>query len=156
MRNHTTKAILLGAMLLASAVAHAQYAWIDEKGVRQYSDQPPPTSTPASKILKTPRGMALPATEAAAPAPAPTPVKAPPTLAEREADYKKRHADADDKAATDKKIADTKRTNCEAAAKNKAVLESGGTVRGPGNAVLAEADKAKELANMAAILKDCK
>jgi hypothetical protein len=155
MRNHTTKAILLGAMLLASAVAHAQYAWIDEKGVRQYSDQPPPTSTPAAKILKTPRGMARPATEAAAPAPAATPANAPPTLAEREADYKKRMA-AEQKAATDKKIVDSNRANCAAAAKNKALLDSGRPVRGDGNGLLAQDAKAKESAAMATILKDCK
>lgn len=155
MRNHTTKAILLGAMLLASALAHAQYAWLDEKGVRQYSDQPPPTSTPASKILKTPRGMARPAEEAAAPAPVATPTKASLTLAEREADYKKRKA-ADEKAASDKKIVDGNRANCAAAAKNKAVLDSGQPVRGEGNAFLSQEAKAKESASMATILKDCK
>jgi hypothetical protein len=155
MRIHTTKAILLGAMLLASTVAHAQYAWLDEKGVRQYSDQPPPTSTPASKILKTPRGMARPAEEAATPAPAAAPAKAPPTLAEREADYKARMA-AEQKAAADKKIADSNRANCDTAAKNKALLDSGQPVRGAGNTFMAQDAKAKESANMAAILKGCK
>jgi len=156
MRNHTTKAILLGATLLASAVSHAQYAWIDEKGVRQYSDQPPPTSTPASKILKTPRGMALPAAEAAAPAPAAT--KAQPTLADREADYKKRHAasdESDKKAAAEKKAADSKRTNCAAAAANKAQLDTGRRLRAEGN-IMTEEAKATEQARIAAILKDCK
>ncbi len=156
MPNHTTKAILLGAILLASAFAHAQYAWIDEKGVRQYSDQPPPTSTPASKILKSPRGMALPATEAATPAPAAT--KAASTLADREADYKKRHAasDANDKkAAADKQAADSKRASCATAAANKAQLDTGRRLRSEGK-VMTEDDKAAEQAHIAAILKDCK
>jgi len=161
MRNHTTKAILLGAMLLASAFVHAQYAWIDEKGVRQYSDQPPPTSTPDAKILKTPRGMARPAPEPAAPAAAPAAAtKAAPTLAEREADYKKRQAassESDKKAATEKKAADGKRASCDAAAQNKVQLDTGRRLRtGAGGDVMTEQDKAQERSVIAAVLKDCK
>lgn len=155
MRNHSTKAILLGALLLASAFAHAQYAWIDEKGVRQYSDQPPPTSTPDSKILKTPRGMVRPSPQASAPD---APAKAAPSLAEREADYKKRHAatdESDKKAAAEKKAADSQRVSCEAAARNKAQLDTGRRLRVEGS-VMTEEDKAKEQARIATILKDCK
>lgn len=48
-------------LLLASSLAHAQYSWIDEKGVRQFSDRPPPPGTPAEKILKAPGHAATPA-----------------------------------------------------------------------------------------------
>ncbi|WP_332877097.1 DUF4124 domain-containing protein [Massilia sp. S19_KUP03_FR1] len=159
MRNHTTKAILLGAMLIVSAIAHAQYAWLDEKGVRQYSDQPPPTNTPAAKILKMPHGMAQPKAEPKAEPAAPASAAKPaPTLAEREADYKKRHAESsesDKKAAAEKKTADNKRASCEAAAQNKAQLDTGRRLRAEGN-VMTEEDKAKEQARIATILKDCK
>ena len=64
---------LLG--LLAGVVSHAalaQYAWTDERGVRQYSDQPPPKSIPKARILHQPaeslrsNAPALPATTPAA------------------------------------------------------------------------------------------
>jgi hypothetical protein len=164
MRNSTIKAMLLGAMLLASMVAHAQYAWIDEKGVRHFSDQPPPTNTPASKILKGPRG-ATPATDARAPAaPAPSaapaaPAKAAPTLAEREADYQKRRAQGQEdekKAALAKKEADNRRENCAAATRDQANLASGRRVRTQQNIVMTEEDKAREQANVTRVLTDCK
>lgn len=149
-------AILLAALLLASAAAHAQYAWIDEKGVHHYSDRPPPTDTPAANILQAPRGM-MP------PAPAATNTAKPaPTLAEREADYRKRHAaadEADKKAAADKQLAAARRTNCQAAVANKAQVETGRRLRwdvaGHANDVMTEEDKAKEVARADAALKDC-
>jgi len=163
--------MLLGALLLASTVVHAQYAWIDERGVRHFSDQPPPTSTPASKILKAPRG-AQPATEAvpAAPVagtPAPaampaapaSPAKAAQSLAEREADYQKRRAQAQEdekKAAVAKKQADDRRANCAAALRDKTQLASGRRLRTQQNIVMTEADKAREQANVERVLNDCK
>lgn len=162
MQNLMNRAALLGALLLASTLAHAQFAWIDEKGIRHYSDQPPPTNIPDSKILKTPRGMAQPAAApaqdgAAAAAPMP-PTKMPPTLAEREADYAKRKAQAADsatKAAAEKQVADAKQARCGTAAKNKAQLGSGQRVITSKNADMSEAEKARELANANAILKEC-
>lgn len=81
-------------LLLGSSLAHAQYSWIDEKGVRQFSDRPPPPSTPAHKILKAPgRAATQPAVapQAAAPEAAmPPPAKGPKTLAQREEEYRAR------------------------------------------------------------------
>jgi hypothetical protein len=159
MRNHINQSVLLGVLLLASTLAHAQFAWIDEKGVRHYSDQPPPTNTPDAKILKLPRGMARPAPTAdAAPAPEIPAAKAAPTLAEREMDYNKRQAKAavnEKKAAADKQLADTKRTQCKNAADAKAILDSGRpTVKADG-APMSDADRARESANAASVLKDC-
>lgn len=154
MHKHLLNRVLAVALLLASAVAHAQYAWIDAKGVRHYSDQPPPTDTPAAKILKTPRGLTLPA-----PAPAPA-AKAAPTLAEREADYRKRHAAsevADKKAATDQKLADEKRANCLLAARDKAELDTGRRLRAENGSreIMTEDDKAAQRARDTAVLKEC-
>jgi hypothetical protein len=160
MRNSTIKAMLAGALLLGSTVVHAQYAWIDEKGVRHFSDQPPPTSTPASKILKAPRGAA-PAVDTVAPAAAApaAPAKAAPTLAEREAHYQKRRAQAQEdgkKAALAKKEADNRRENCAAATRDKAQLESGRRLRTQQNIVMTEEEKAREQANVARVLNECK
>jgi hypothetical protein len=158
MRQSFTTALLLGVMLFAGT-AHAQYAWLDAKGVRQYSDQPPPVDTPASKILKTPRGMAVAATTPPADATAAAPTKAAPTLADREADYRKRHAAAEDaqkKAATASQNADARRANCAAAAKNKEQLDTGRRLRSAQNVVLTEADKARQQAENAKVLQDCK
>jgi hypothetical protein len=148
---------VFGALLLASVGAHAQYAWIDEKGIRHYSDQPPPTSTPAAKILKAPNGDMPPEPSATA-----APVKPAPTLAEREADYRKRHAasdEADKKAAADRKLADDKRANCQLAARDKAELDTGRRVRSDptgANTIMTEDDKAKQLARDTAVLNDCR
>lgn len=157
MRLSVTTALLLGAMLLASTAAHAQYAWIDARGVRQYSDQPPPSDTPAAKILKAPHGMA--AASAPPPAEAAAPAKGAPTLAEREADYRKRKAltqENDKKAITEKTNAEVKRANCDTAARNKAQLESGRPVRGADDSFLNEQGRARELADSIQTLKDCK
>jgi hypothetical protein len=164
MRNSTIKAMLLGALLLGSTVVHAQYAWIDEKGVRHFSDQPPPTNTPASKILKAPRGATQAADAAAPAAPAPSaapkaPAKAAPTLAEREADYQKRRAQGQEeekKAALAKKEADNRRENCAAATRDRAQLDSGRRLRTQQNIVMTEEDKAREQANVARVLNECK
>lgn len=59
------------ALLFSAGLAQAQFVWVDPKGVRHYSDQPPPPGTPPARILKAP---GLPAASAqAAPAPKPTP-----------------------------------------------------------------------------------
>lgn len=153
MRNHTLNKVLLATLLLATTAAHAQYAWIDDKGVRQYSDKPPPPNTPDAKILKMPRGS-IPSTPATTDA-----SKPPPGLAEREADYVKRHAEADKaaaKAATDKGALDAKRTQCQAAAAAKAQLDSGRRLRNEAHDVMTEEDKAKAVARADTVLKDCR
>jgi hypothetical protein len=81
---------------LTSLLAHAQYSWIDEKGSRVFSDRPPPPGTPASRILKSPGGLApaapLPAAGAGSDAgtSAGAAKAAVPDWKLREEDYKKR------------------------------------------------------------------
>ena len=130
---------LLGIVLLAaSSLAMAQYMWVDEKGVKQLSDRPPPPNVPEKRILKAP-GKPLfnpgapaepeaPPSDAAAPE---TAVKRPPTIAERNADFNKRKTEA---AAAQKKAADEARqkadtaANCDAARKNQLALDQGGRI----------------------------
>jgi len=126
---------LAGALLLAaSSLAMAQYIWLDDKGVKQLSDRPPPPSVPEKRILKAPGKAAFnpnAEVEAEAPVAEPAPesaVKRPPTLAERNADFNQRKADA---AVAEKKAADEARqkadiaANCDAARKNQQALADG-------------------------------
>src|SRR6476646_6885255 len=89
------------ALLMFASLSHAQYVWVDEKGIKQFSDRSPPSNIPAKNILKSPRGHGVETTDAAAtPAAAPAPSST--SVADREADYKKRQLA---KAETDKKAA---------------------------------------------------
>lgn len=133
--------VVLSTVLLAAAApaAFGQYMWIDDKGVKQLSDRPPPPSVPAQRILKAP-GKPLfnpnaepPQSDAGAPdggaAQAGEPgAKAPPTLAERNEAFNKRRADA---AAAERKTAEDAQqkadiaANCEAARQNQRALNQG-------------------------------
>ena len=121
-----------GAALLAfSSLSHAQFVWIDAKGVKQFSDRPPPPGTPQKNILKA-RNMPTATDTAPAPAAAAAPKAEPASLADREADYRKRktdQADADKKAATDAENSKIKAAACAAARQNKAMIDNGAPMR---------------------------
>ena len=126
--NHRNK--LLTAMLLAAApLAGAQYLWIDDKGIKQFSDRPPPPNIPDKRILKAPgKPLFNPnAVEPEAAADTP-PATAAPTLAERNADFNKRKADAAEAAkqaaASAQRKAD-EAANCNAARQNQQALDQG-------------------------------
>lgn len=137
-----------GALLACVTLAQAQYMWIDEKGLKQFSDRAPPASVPLKNILKAPRGIAsaqqMPAQAdaaapvaamAAAPAmaapPAATP-KAAPTLAERDADYRKRAKESGEREQKDKdeqSAGADRADNCERMRAAKRTLASGVRIR---------------------------
>lgn len=151
------------ALLLGTNLAQAQYVWIDAKGLRQYSDRPPPPSTPASKILKTPGRQPLPVREAAQIAPAPAPPQGLPTLAEREADYRKR---AKDQAERERKETEERRRkaelaeHCDSARAAKAQLESDVRIadmnRDGEPTFLSDEERARRLARANRLLDDCR
>ena len=126
--------LLAGALLLAAApLALAQYVWIDDKGVKQLSDRPPPPNVPDKRILKAPgkplfNPNAAPEAEAPPPDGAEPAARRPPTLAERNADFNQRKTAA---AAAEKKAADDAQrqadvaANCDAARKNQLALDQG-------------------------------
>lgn len=130
-------AALLTALLTAPlAQAQAPYIWIDDKGMKQLSDQPPPPSVPLNRILRQPRHAPMApvpgaADEAAATATAPPTddkAKRPPTLAERNADFNKRKADAADagqKATQEAARQSAAAANCDNARSNQMALDSG-------------------------------
>ena len=135
MNGRTNSAALLAFLLVTAApAALGQYMWIDEKGVKQLSDRPPPPSVPAKRILKAPGKPAFnpnPADEDPADAPAQSstaPAKDPPTVAEREAAFNQRRAE---RAAAERKAAEEAQqkadvaANCDAARQNQRALDQG-------------------------------
>lgn len=100
-------AVLIAIGLPSAALAQA-YKWRDEKGQTVYSDQPPPKNIPPGNILQAPKPLAA-ALAAAASAPtsgaavsapagkAAAKPAAPKSVAEQEADFKKRQLDSQKK-----------------------------------------------------------
>lgn len=133
-------AVLLFGLGLAHA-ALAQYVWLDEKGVKQFSDQPPPANIPKKNIIKGPaapsaKPAAKPGSDDAAPAEldaaaasaASNAASAAPTYAERNAEYKKRRqeqVEKDKQASDDAARAEARKKNCERARDYQRTLDSG-------------------------------
>lgn len=129
------QAALATALLVTSAVAHAQWAWKDAQGRPVYSDQPPPPSVPAARIFKAPRGQMpdlreqLRRPEVASQQAAPP--KGAPTLAERNAAYEQRRAAAAEqagRAANEAKLRAQRAASCENARQNQRALDGGGRI----------------------------
>lgn len=121
------KSLLLVALLLAAAGASGQqYKWVDRNGRVQYGDTPPP-GVSAQPL----RGFARPAAPAPAEAPAAGDAaakKGPPTMAERDAEFRKRREEAEkeqQKQARAEQEAKTRKDNCERAQASARYLESG-------------------------------
>jgi len=138
MNQRITRLALATALIACTSLAQAQWMWVNDKGVKQLSDQPPPPGTPANRILKAPRGMAAEelrkemsastATDEQAPASDEKVPAAKPTLAERNADFKKRQqetAQKNAKAEEQAKLDAEKKKYCADAKSNIGMLESG-------------------------------
>ncbi|MGZ8301073.1 MAG: DUF4124 domain-containing protein [Telluria sp.] len=161
------KTLLSGAaLLLVAGLAQAQYVWVDEKGIKQFSDRSPPSSIPDKNILKAP-GKRLPALEPVAadvrPAPAADAQKQPLTVAERNVDYKKRmaeQAEAAKKKAIDAEQKTAKAEHCASARAYKAQLDSGARIGVVGKngeqAFMSDAERAQGSAKATKILAECK
>ena len=136
MKTSRLLALCVGLSIALPGAALAQaYKWRDEKGGVVFSDTPPPPNIPRANILQAPRGKmpaaapapgaavtASPAVNAAA-APA-----GPKTVAEREADFKKRQLADQKKTKEDGAKSEQeqqRQTACESQRQNLAALESG-------------------------------
>lgn len=150
--------------------AFAQYVWIDEKGVKQFSDMPPPTNVPTNRILKKPGGAAVKASAESddqasdgAAKPASTQAKGPMTAAEQNAEFKKRRAEQAEKekksAEQAKRDAD-KTNNCDRARGYLRSLESGERVsqmdKNGERSYLSDEQREREIENARRIVADCK
>jgi hypothetical protein len=128
------------AALFAASNASAQYIWLNEKGVKQYSDLPPSASVPQNRILKQPGGASatpsISGQSAASSEPSPADEKEsvseknrqPLSTAEKNAEFQKRRMEQQEKekkAAEEKQRAAEKARNCERAQAYQRSLESG-------------------------------
>jgi hypothetical protein len=116
-------------LLLAAPLAMAQYIWVDDKGVKQLSDRPPPPNIPEKRILKAPGKPLFNPYAPAEPEPAAKPATAAgPTLAERNEDFNKRKlesAEAAQRAAAEARNKAAQAANCDAARKNQQAIDQG-------------------------------
>lgn len=170
-----SRPFLLALTVLASSqMAFAQFVWTDEKGVKQYSDRPPPNSVPRNRILKSPgkgelaiavEPTAVVSTEKSTPesSPAATKNSAPMTTAERNADYNKRKMEEAEKAkksADAAKLAADKKANCERAQSYSRGLEEGirvtSTDKNGERSYLSDEQRAQELRNAQRVIAECK
>lgn len=166
--SHLTKIAMLLASFCIYSNALAQYEWLNEHGVKQFSDIAPPGDVPQDRILKQPRSAAGGATPAAVPSDAaqedrPAPAKAPMTTAEKNAAFNKHKlekAENDKKAVEEAKRQTVKADNCARAASYLASLKSGiriaNTDSNGERAYLTDEDRAKEEARTQSVVDDCK
>lgn len=156
-------ALLLAALLLAPA-AHAQHVWLDENGRKQYSDIPPPASIPPHRILKQPGLKSLPPTSVdTGEAKKAAESSAPASLAEREADFRKRRveqAEKDKKAAEEARIAEENKKRCASARDYLQSLEAGERIARRNSKgerqFLSDEERKKETAEAKRMLDACK
>ncbi|MES2260081.1 MAG: DUF4124 domain-containing protein [Pseudomonadota bacterium] len=167
--------LLAGALLAGAPAARAQYIWLDDKGLKQLSDQPPPPSVPQNRILKQPRQPGgAPATNAAPPAAAadgevaapdaaqqPKP-KLPASVAERNADYTKRRAEAqasEQKATQEAAKKAEQASNCESVRNNQRALDDGIRMttydKSGQRVIMSDAERAQQAKRNQAALANC-
>lgn len=149
--------------LFTPATAVAQYVWLDEKGTKQFSDMPPPPSVPPSRILKQPGDGSAAAPREVTEEKQAAPSKAEPSIAEKNAEFRKRkaeQADKEKKAAEETERAAEKAKNCERAREYQRTLDSGERiVRRDNNgerAFLTDEQRTQEARHTRKILDDCK
>ncbi|QOY92814.1 DUF4124 domain-containing protein [Massilia sp. UMI-21] len=155
--------IAVCTLVLSSGLAHAQYAWIGENGVRQFSDRPPPPDTPPHKILKAP-GRSLPALAPRSAPDADAPAAKPaPTLAQREADYRKRllqREEQDKKEAAEAQRRRAQAEHCQAARDVRAQVASGARIArfdaSGERSFVSDEERAAQLARADRILAECR
>lgn len=152
------------ALFAFASAAWGQYVWIDEKGSKQFSDMPPPASVPKNKTLKQPgKGYAPAASAPAASAADDNAAKAPPSLADRNADFQKRRAEQaekEQKAAQEAQAARDKAKNCETARSYQRALESGqrlaSTDKNGERVFMSDEQRNREMQEASRVLAGCK
>jgi Domain of unknown function (DUF4124) len=115
------KALVFLTSLAFAGTAAAQYKWTDQNGRVQYGDTPPPGADVSGVRRATPpSGQSEAKTDDAQ--------KAPATMAEKDAEFRKRRQDAEkerEKQAQARQEAEEKRENCARAKENVRTLETG-------------------------------
>lgn len=142
------------ACMLAAAAgpALAQHVWLDEKGVKQYSDQPPPSGIPGNRVL-----------QSAATRTATVPQNSGPTLAERNAEFEKRRiekAERESKEIDQARLEQEKSRHCGQARAYSRALANGDRVSrldtNGERSYLTDTQRAQEAAQVQRMLEQCK
>lgn len=158
-------AAVASAALCLPIPASAQYAWFDEKGTKHFSDMPPPPSVPANRILKQPgKSAATPPAQETGEEKSAVPSRTEPTtIAEKNADFRKRRAEQaekEKKAAAEAAQAAEKAKNCARAREYQRSLDSGERIsrieKNGERAYLTDEQRAQESRDNRRILDDCK
>lgn len=158
-------------LTLAVADAQAQYVWLNDKGVKQYSDSPPPRNIPLDRIVKSPSGKSA-SNVRTTPSPAIddnkgkselAKIEKPKTLANKIEDFNKRkiaREEAEKKAETEQQNKEVKTKNCERAKNYKQSLDEGGLIMTrskEGERIpMDEAQRNKDILETKKILEECK
>ena len=128
--------------------------WLDPKGVKQYSDMPPPPGTPASRVLQSPGLRTAPGSPEKAAAP---------TMAERNAAFEKRRieqAERESKESEQARLAADAAANCEQARAYIRTLASGERIsrvdRNGERSYLSDQERAQETTAARRVVEQCK
>lgn len=160
-------AMLALAFTAVASLAHAQYAWIDEKGIKQFSDMPPPAHIKQDRILKQPgaepRSMASNSKDSVhTPSPQIDKSNVPLTIAEKNAEFNKRkmeRVEQERKAAEKVAFNAAKAKNCERARNYNNSLKSGQrivTTDSNGERIyLNDEQRAQEMREAQSVLANC-
>jgi hypothetical protein len=161
--------ISISLTLTCASTAFAQYIWLNDKGVKQYSDHPPPKSVPKDKIVKSPFGVSRPSENTASEIKNNDATKSeiekierPVTLAKKNEEFNKRRIakeEAEKKAETEQQNTEVKARNCERAKSYKQSLDEGVLImtrnKNGERIPLDETQRAKEAAEAKKILNEC-
>lgn len=167
------QAVAFVAALSFATAALAQYVWLDEKGVKQFSDMPPPASVPQNRILKQPAAAAPAQTQGAVAADkigaqgdaaaGGVKSKLPMTTTEKNTDFLKRRneqAEKEKKAADEAKRKADSAQDCERARGYARSLEAGERVvrtdKSGERAYLSDEERARDLQDARRTLANCK
>lgn len=176
MKKLAFKYLIATSILLISSNSFAQYIWINEKGVKQFSDKPPPASVPKNKIIKAPNiNHSNPAsnsssnTDNAESADGKTKLseieklEKPKTIANKNEDFNKRKQEREENEKKAKeeqtRLAENKK-QCERAKSYQRTLENGNLVtttnKNGEKIILDGSQRAKELAETKKYTQECK
>ena len=128
-----------------------------------YSDMPPPPSIPRNRILKQPDGTPLAVQQKSTKEKSPASSKADPTIAEKNAEFRKRkaeQAEKEKKASEEAARAAENAKNCERAREYQQTLDSGERIvrtdKAGERSYLSDEQRAQESRDNRRVLADCK
>lgn len=155
------------AILGITNLAFGQYAWVDEKGVKQYSDVPPPSSISSNQIIKSPKKYANTqqpaANEQNVGLDQSSSSQKAPTINEKNADFLKRkseQAEKTKKATEEEQVKVAKAKNCQQTRDYQHTLESGERIarldKNGERSFLSDDQRQNELRDAKRNLENCK